>query len=203
MIKLRYGNTNTFYIPGSKGGLLIDTDWAGTLPQFFMAIKSAGLGISDISYVLATHYHPDHVGIIGELQRLGVVLLAADVQRGFLHFPDEIFSRDKRLHYVPIDETAAKIISCGESRAFLHSLDIGGEIVHTSSHSEDSISILLDNGDCIVGDLEPYSYLNGYEKNPGLKKDWDQILNRHPRWIFYAHANAQEMYESSNSEAYV
>ena len=64
MIKLRYGNTNTFYVPGAKGGLLIDTDWAGTLPQFFKAIKSAGLGISDISCVLATHYHPDHVGII-------------------------------------------------------------------------------------------------------------------------------------------
>ena len=147
MIKLRYGNTNTFYIPGAKGGLLIDTDWAGTLPQFFKAIKSAGLGISDISYVLATHYHPDHVGIIGELQRMGVVLLVADVQRGFLHFPDEIFSRDKRLHYVPINKSAAKVLTCEESRAFLHSLDIGGEIVHTPSHSEDSISILLDDGE--------------------------------------------------------
>ena len=30
MIKLRYGNTNTFFIPGSEGGLLVDTDWAGT-----------------------------------------------------------------------------------------------------------------------------------------------------------------------------
>ena len=85
MIKLRYGNTNTFYIPGSKGGLLIDTDWAGMLPPFFKAIKSVGLGISDISYVLATHYHPDHVGIIGELQGLGVVLLAANVQIGRAH----------------------------------------------------------------------------------------------------------------------
>ena len=200
MIKLRYGNTNTFYIPGSKGGLLIDTDWAGTLPQFFKAIKSAGLGISDISYVLATHYHPDHVGIIGELQRLGVSLLAADVQRGFMRFPDEIFSRDRRLHYVPIDETAAKFIPCGESRAFLHRLGIGGEIMHTPSHSEDSITVLLDDGDCIVGDLEPYAYLNGYENNPGLKKDWDRILSRHPRRIFYAHANEQEMQESSNRQ---
>ena len=169
MIKLRYGNTNTFYIPGEKGGLLIDTDWAGTLPQFFKAIKAAGLGIPDISYVLATHYHPDHVGIIGELQGLGVVLLAADIQRGFLHFPDEIFSRDKRLHYVSIDETTAEIIPIAESRAFLHSLGIGGEILYTHSHSEDSISVLLDDGDCIVGDLEPYAYLNGYEENPGLK----------------------------------
>ena len=200
MITLRYGNTNTFYLPGAKGGLLIDTDWAGTLPQFFKAIKAAGLGISDISHVLATHYHPDHVGIIGELQRLGLVLLAADVQRGFLHFPDEIFSRDRRLHYVPIDETAAKIIPIAESRAFLHSLGIGGEILHTPSHSEDSISVLLDDGDCIVGDLEPYAYLNGYEENPGLKKDWDQLLSRHPRRIFYAHANTQEMEENSNRQ---
>ena len=193
MIKLCYGNTNTFYIPGSKGGLLIDTDWAGTLPHFFKAIKSAGLGISDIPYVLATHYHPDHVGIIGELQRLGVVLLAADVQRGYLHFPDEIFSRDKRLHYVPIDETRAKILPIAESRAFLRSLGIGGEILHTPSHSEDSISILLDDRDCIVGDLEPYTYLSGYDENPRLKKDWDRILSHHPRRIIYAHANAQEM----------
>jgi glyoxylase-like metal-dependent hydrolase (beta-lactamase superfamily II) len=72
-------------------------------------------------------------------------------------------------------------------------LDIGGEIVHTPSHSEDSISILLDDGDCIVGDLEPYTYLNGYEDNPRLKKDWDQILSCHPRRIFYAHTNEQEM----------
>jgi hypothetical protein len=43
MIKLRYGNTNTFYIPGSDGGLLVDTDWAGTLPLFFKAIKTAGI----------------------------------------------------------------------------------------------------------------------------------------------------------------
>ena len=130
MIKLRYGNTNTFYIPGSKGGLLIDTDWAGTLPQFFKAIKSAGLGISDISYVLATHYHPDHVGIIGELQRLGVVLLVADVQHGFLHFPDEIFSRDKRLHYVPIDETAAEMyLVCPGTVALYTFTDLQGRAV--------------------------------------------------------------------------
>jgi len=30
MKKLRYGNTNTFFLEGSNGGLLIDTDYAGT-----------------------------------------------------------------------------------------------------------------------------------------------------------------------------
>ena len=55
MIKLRYGNTNTFFFPGARGGLLVDTDWAGTLPRFFQAIKTAGLELGDISFVVATH----------------------------------------------------------------------------------------------------------------------------------------------------
>ena len=75
MIRLRYGNTNTFLIPGSGGYLLLDTGYAGTLPAFYRAIRQAGVRVSDISFVLATHYHPDHMGLIPELMKLGVKLL--------------------------------------------------------------------------------------------------------------------------------
>ena len=192
MIKLRYGNTNTFYIAGAKGGLLIDTDYAGTLPQFFKAIKTACIDISDISYMLATHYHPDHIGIVSELQKLGVTLLIVDVQHSSVHFADDIFFRDKRLNYKPIDENVAKVISCAESRSFLCSIGISGEIIYTPSHSEDSVSIILDDGNCIVGDLEPVEYLAAYDHNPRLKSDWDQIMSYHPKRILSAHANEKE-----------
>ena len=86
MKKLRYGNTNTFYIDGNNGGLLVDTDYAGTLFSFFKAIKTASIDIHDISYILATHYHPDHIGIVSELQKLGITLLIADVQKSSVHF---------------------------------------------------------------------------------------------------------------------
>ena len=192
MKKLRYGNTNTFYIAGAKGGLLIDTDYAGTLPQFFKAIKTACIDISDISYMLATHYHPDHIGIVSELQKLGVTLLIVDVQRSSVHFADDIFFRDKRLNYKPIDENVAKVISCAESRSFLCSIGISGEIIYTPSHSEDSVSIILDDGNCIVGDLEPVEYLAAYDHNPRLKSDWEQIMSYHPKRILSAHANEKE-----------
>ena len=192
MIKLRYGNTNTFYIAGAKGGLLIDTDYAGTLPQFFKAIKTACINISDISYMLATHYHPDHIGIVSELQKLGVTLLIVDVQHSSVHFADDIFFRDKRLNYKPIDENVAKVISCAESRSFLCSIGISGEIIYTPSHSEDSVSIILDDGNCIVGDLEPVEYLAAYDHNPRLKSDWEQIMSYHPKRILSAHANEKE-----------
>ncbi len=51
MIKLKYGNTNTYFIQGKKGGLLIDTDYAGTLSAFYKEIKKNNICISDITYV--------------------------------------------------------------------------------------------------------------------------------------------------------
>ena len=189
MIRLKYGNTNTFYIPGKSGGLLIDTDYAGTLQAFFRALKTNHLELDEISYVLPTHCHPDHVGLMGELQKLGVKLLLVDIQVAMVHFPDEIFGRDKHLRYVPIDEKQAAVISCDESRDFLRAIGIEGEIISTPSHSEDSVSVIMDCGDCFVGDLEPCEYLDGYNDNPQLENDWDLLLSMKPKRILYAHAN--------------
>ena len=185
MTILKYGNTNTCYI---DGGLLVDTDYAGTLQGFYRALKSCGIQIKDIRYVLATHYHPDHMGLIGELMKQGVRLLLLDTQYDHVHFSDKIFEKDK-LYFEPINETAATVITCAESRAFLAGLGISGEIVSTPSHSPDSISVILDNGCCIVGDLEPMEYLEAYDDNEPLKCDWEHILGFAPKRIIYAHAN--------------
>ena len=94
VIRLRYGNTNTFLISCSCGYLLVDTDYAGTLPAFYRSIKQVGVRVSDIAYVLATHYHPDHMGLIPDLMKQGVKLLLVDTQKDSVHFSDHIFARD-------------------------------------------------------------------------------------------------------------
>ena len=185
MIKLKYGNTNTFFIQGGSG-LVVDTDYAGTLPAFYKALKQNNIKVRDIGYVLATHYHPDHMGLVGELMGQGVTLLLIDVQKDFVHFSDAIFERDG-LPYVPVDEKQAAVISCGESRAFLKSIGIHGEIIHTPSHSEDSVSLVLDDGDCFVGDLDPFEHIEAYEDNRALKNDWEHILSLNPKRVFFAH----------------
>ena len=186
MIKLKYGNTNTFHISGNQCGLLLDTDYAGTLHAFYKALKKNGIGTDAVSYVLATHYHPDHMGLISELMNQGAKLLLMDVQKAYVHFSDSVFEKDK-LPYLPINETSATVISCEESRSIFEKMGIFGEIIHAPSHSEDSISLILDDGDCFVGDLEPYEYLEAYEDNVPLKRDWDHILSFRPKRIFYAH----------------
>ena len=192
-LKLRYGNTDTFFIPGTRGGLLLDTDWAGTMPRFFRALGEAGLTLGDISCLLLTHYHPDHMGLAGELQRRGVTLLAAESQTAFFHFADGIFKKEGRRDFVPVDDGAARVFAFSESRAILRELGIGGEILPTPSHSPDSVSLFLDGGDCFVGDLEPVSYLEAYGDNPELRADWDRILGKHPARIHFAHAGERIM----------
>ena len=187
--KLKYGNTNTYFIRGAKGSILLDTDYAGTLQMFYKEIKKNGIALKDITYILATHYHPDHMGLVGELVNMGVKFLVMDTQVPNLHFSDEIFSRDKALRFLPsVPEDKAEVIACKDSRAFLAALGIDGEIVSTPSHSEDSITLVLDSGDCFVGDLEPMEYMEGYEENSALQSDWKKVMSFSPRVIHYGHA---------------
>ena len=191
--KLKYGNTNTFILRGTDKNILIDTDYAGTLPMFYKAIKDNGITIKDIDYVLATHYHPDHIGLVGELMEQGVKLLLIKPQINSVHYSDDIFARTPKLGFKPIDETQAVIISVEESRSFFEKNGIEGEIIHTPSHSEDSISVVLDEGICIVGDLEPYEYLGGYDQNEALESDWERVLSYNPKLVYYAHANEKQL----------
>ena len=189
LTKIRYGNTNTVLLRGDRGSILIDTDYAGTMPAFYKAIKGLGIKVSDITYVLATHYHPDHMGLVSELMSQGVKLIIMESQTEYVHYSDEIFAREPKLGFKPIDESQAQVVLFEDSRKFLEGLGIEGEIISTPSHSADSISVILDDGTCVVGDLEPLEYLETYEDNKALKADWDALLSTAPKRIIYAHAN--------------
>ena len=193
LIKIRYGNTNTYFIKGTDAGLLVDTDFAGTLPALYKAIKAQGIHVSDITYLLCTHYHPDHCGLASELMAQGVKLVVMETQLGSVHYSDPIFARMPDLHYVPGDESKALVLSSADSRSFLSKMGINGEIISTPSHSEDSICIKLDEGICLAGDLEPYEYLAAYADNAALDLDWDRVLSYAPKRICYAHANEKIM----------
>ncbi|MGF7109312.1 glyoxylase-like metal-dependent hydrolase (beta-lactamase superfamily II) [Treponema pedis] len=151
------------------------------------------MNLRDITYLLASHYHPDHIGLVSELMKQGVKLLLIDTQYPYIHFSDYIFNREKKLKYEPIDADKAIIFSEKNSRAILKGIGIEGEIISTTSHSPDSISLILDDGTCFVGDLEPIEYLDAYDENIKLKEDWELIMSYNPKMIYYAHANEKAM----------
>lgn len=181
---LKYGNTNCYYIEGKNGSLLVDTDWAGTLQLFYSKIKE--LNIKKIDYLLITHYHPDHMGIAQDIvENMNAKLLVMDVQKDYIHSSDKIFEKDNNTKFKPIN-TVTIIISCEQSRNFLKDLGIDGEIIYTPGHSEDSISLVLDQGFAIVGDLYDLNSAALFNDKK-INDSWKKILSHNIKKIYYGH----------------
>ena len=102
------------------------------------------------------------MGIAQEIVGCGVRIVVADVQRAYIHKADQVFVKEENHHYLPIADEDIRVISCGQSRQLLEECGIAGEVVHTPGHSEDSISLCLDEGLLFVGDLNPLYELDLY-----------------------------------------
>jgi len=183
MIELLYGKTRTYLVGGI---LLVDTDWAGTLPRFFRKLKESNIPLESIRYLMITHYHPDHMGIASDLMNLGVKLVVFDAQLPHIHFSDGIYAKEKNCAFKPIDESSEIVLTCAESREFLAKLGISGEVIHTPGHSEDSVSLILDDGTAIVGDLPPYSALEAIDDDK-VQNSYKNILSHGVSRLDYAH----------------
>jgi glyoxylase-like metal-dependent hydrolase (beta-lactamase superfamily II) len=157
-------------------------------------LERAGVPLAELRYALATHYHIDHAGVAQELKRAGVPLLVLDVQLPAI-------PRMKRYtkpqdHYLEITLDDNVLISCDESRALLAEVGIPGEILPTPGHSDDSVSLLLDNGAVFTGDLTPPQYV-GLEDPEVVRASWRLLRERGATRVYPAHGPVRALEEYS------
>ena len=197
---LKYSNTNTYMIEGEKGAILFDTGWAGTFPLFCAELGRLGKKLNDIEYLVISHFHPDHYGIAQEIADKGPVILVCDVQKEYIHASDAIFEKDKRMQFYPIRDDKVKLISLSESRSVLAGLGIDGELLHTPGHSDDSVSLWLDEGSLFVGDLNPLYELE-LHKGTEIGRSWEKLLALDPKTVYYGHAKTAVLDMTESDEA--
>ena len=185
--ELKYSNTNTYLIESAEGKVLFDTGWAGTMPAFCKCIGDLHVSAQDIDYLLISHFHPDHMGIAQEIANLGVTIVVMDVQTPYVHMADSVFAKEEKNRFVPIVDERIKVVSITESRGFLRSIGIAGEVLHTPGHSDDSISLWLDDGMLFVGDLNPLYELE-LHKGTTIDESWKHLLALNPKIVYYGHA---------------
>jgi ribonuclease/clavin/mitogillin len=184
IVNVGYRSTN-YYVLEIKGGrLLFDCGWPGTFPQFAAKLKRKSLSPAEIAYVLASHFHMDHAGVVQEFKNLGAKLILLKSQIGF---PQKLndFMQHRREPFLPINECGNLILNFTESRTFLASLGLEGEIISTPGHSDDSITLILDNGYAFTGDLTPRMLVT--EENHAAKESWERIYQHKITRIFPAH----------------
>jgi glyoxylase-like metal-dependent hydrolase (beta-lactamase superfamily II) len=183
IINVGYDSTNYYIIETKVGKLLVDCGWPGTLPKFMAELKRKGISLKEIKYLLVTHFHPDHAGLVQELKNQGAKFILLECQLDFIAQLTELF-KTKKYPYVEIKQGDSRILKVEESRKFLASLGLNGEILHTPGHSDDSVTLILDEGYAFTGDLHP-AFMNIDDEK--TRASWEQIHRHKIKRIFPGH----------------
>ena len=172
IVNVGYDSTNYYVLELNKGNLLIDSGWPGTLAKLHAALKRKGIAPADVTHLLVTHFHPDHAGLTQELRGLGAQLFLFESQLGFASELNELFRR-RKMKFVEIDEAGARIVPFSESRGVFRELGVEGEVLPTPGHSDDSVTLVLDDGAAFTGDLQPRFMLP--DEDRVSRASWDRI----------------------------
>ena len=190
IVNVGYRSTNYWVISAGTSRLLVDLGYPGTMGMMRASLDRMGVPIREIRYALATHYHIDHAGLAQEFKRAGVPLLVLEAQVGAIPLMKSFIKpQDKYLDITAHDNVT---ISFAESREALNGIGIVGQILHTPGHSDDSVSLLLDDGSAFTGDLTPPTL--AAEDDAGiLAASWRLLRQRGARCVYPGHGPAWPM----------
>jgi len=196
IVNVGYRSTNFWVVSAGTSRLLVDLGWPGTMGTMRASLDRMGVPLSEIRYGLATHYHIDHAGLAQELKQAGVPLLVLETQiEAIPRLKSWIKPADQSLDITMHDNVT---ISFDESRAVLERIGIAGEIVPTPGHSDDSVSLLLDDGSVFTGDLT-LPALVGAEDAGVIAASWRLLRERGATRVYPGHGPVWQMAQTSTS----
>ena len=186
IVNVGYRSTNFWVVSVGTSRLLVDLGWPGMVGQLLANLERKGIPLKEVAYGFATHYHIDHAGAAQELKQRGMRLLVMEEQVAAIPVMKQ-WTKPKD-NYTEITTNDNTVISCAASRAFLAKLGIPGEIIHTPGHSDDSVTLVLDNGAAFTGDLTSEAMVA--EEDPAVvRRSWQLLRDRGVTTIYAGHAN--------------
>ena len=184
IVNVGYRSTNSWIVSAGTSRLLVDLGWPGRVGDLLANLKRMDIPLREIRYGLATHYHIDHAGAAQDLKDLGVPLLVIEEQVHAIPLMKQHVKRADR--YTEITTHDNVVIPAAESRATLSRIGIEGEILHTPGHSDDSVTLVLDNGAAFTGDLTRESMV-AKEDPVVVARSWQLLRDRRVTTIYAGH----------------
>ncbi|MBN1883297.1 MAG: MBL fold metallo-hydrolase [Deltaproteobacteria bacterium] len=211
-IRVQMGTCAVYVIRGKGGNILVDAGNRGRERKLFRSLEKNGIQPEDISLIVVTHVHYDHVGALSAVRdRCGCPVAVHTRERSILEsglsvlpsgtnpFADAVLHMGDRLvergifGFKPVK---ADIIV--EGVMDLQPFGIEGAVVPTPGHTVGSISVLLPDHNAFVGDtIMTFPYIPGYPIYPPFADDpgalldtWEMLLNRNIRRLHQAHGGA-------------
>jgi glyoxylase-like metal-dependent hydrolase (beta-lactamase superfamily II) len=190
VITLAHKSTNCYLIPSTNGWLMVDTGLPDTFSQLLHLLCQNNISVNEINYLVITHFHPDHAGLTQNLKDLGITLLLHEYQVSSINQLNLFFKKNPKANFRDITAINNIILDDGNSRSFLSSIGIDGELIYTPGHSDDSISLIIDDCCAMVGDLPNPTQV--YD-DIVIEDSWNMIKKHKVRTIYPGHGEPYEI----------
>jgi len=157
------GMVNAFLLRGEKL-ILVDTGFENHYEKILTYLESHHIDPQNIKLIVLTHNHSDHISNVIRLQALtGADVVVheaafAEISEGISApvKPNTVLS--KIIFSIFGFLNPEKTVKYKPERVFQETFDLNtygieGKLIHTPGHTSCSLSVLLDSGEAIVGDM--------------------------------------------------
>ena len=160
---LKFAHVNIYLIKTENGHILVDAGMPDQGDELDEKFATAGVDPTSVHLIILTHGHLDHVGSVAHAKKVtgGQILchrsfsdsLANGKAEGAVarNLLGRVLNLMTGLKGNKFEGTQPDILTDDEYDLNEHG--ISGKIIHTPGHSPSSVSIMLDNGEALVGDM--------------------------------------------------
>jgi hydroxyacylglutathione hydrolase len=194
VIQIHTTGSNAYLVKSKKGNILVDTCRWKNPANILKTILGVGLRPSEINMILLTHVHFDHVAGAAALKKMCNVPVLVHVKEagyltnGFTNLPaganpfSQLLSNAGNKYFPFIGKfTPCKADILIDSKYDLSEFGIEGYALPTPGHTEGSISLILNEGEAIIGDcciyaIEKFVLPPFANDLPTLLESWKNLL---------------------------
>ena len=165
-------NVKVFLIETDQGCQMVDSGIPYLENKINRAFLSCDVDPRDVSHILLTHGHLDHIGCLAYARKITGAKVICHKSFAENLVLGKYETAIPRIYYWKLlNSPISWILGSGlepvipdivfEDELILDDFEIPGKIVHSPGHSPGSCSIILENGEILIGDLIR-------EKKPGV-----------------------------------
>lgn len=160
---VEFGHANIYFIETETGYILVDTGMPGQREKLNEIFSMVEVDPKNVELIILTHGHMDHIGMVSyakEITDAEVLVhenISENIEQGKHVDPKAQNSFGHLLNFMtallPMNIEGIEPDILMEDTFDLSGYGVSGTVIHTPGHSKGSVSIILDNGEAIIGDM--------------------------------------------------
>jgi glyoxylase-like metal-dependent hydrolase (beta-lactamase superfamily II) len=196
--------TNCYLIQTATGWIMVDAGRRSLAKIFLWRLGKLGIEPDDIKLIIITHAHFDHVGSLAAIKSLcncpvlAHPLEARLIETGEVVIPPGTNAIGKMVSWVGRHSTRllrfpkTRVEFTTDQEFDLTPYGVAAKVVPTPGHTLGSLSVLLEDGQAMVGDLAmSYGWGQNFpifaEEPEKITANWDMLIKQGATIFYPAH----------------